>query len=63
MKFKQLIQNKNPYYLEIGNQLFNEDKNEIINYFKKNTEENEELIEKVINIFSKEKKIFNVLQN
>ena len=49
MKFKQFIQNKNPYYLEIGNQLFNEDKDEIINYFKKNTEENEELIKKVIN--------------
>ena len=50
-KFIQLIQNKYPYYLELLKELLGneEDEKEIINYFKKNTDENINLIKTIFN--------------
>ena len=47
-QFLDLVKNVYPYYLEIAKQLF-PDKNEIINYFKQNTNEKESLIKQVFN--------------
>ena len=49
MKFHQIIENKFPYYRYLAEELLRHDKNEIKEFFKKNTGENEELIESVFN--------------
>ena len=45
----ELIEKKYPYYLNLAEELINHDKKEIKEFFKKNTSENEELIEDVFN--------------
>ena len=48
MKFIQLIYNKFPYYSNLANELLSNEK-EMIEFFKKNTNENEELIKSAFN--------------
>ena len=47
--FLQLVINKFPYYYNIAEELLNHDKTGIIEFFKNNTDEDEELIRKVFN--------------
>ena len=49
MKFHQIIENKFPYYRYLAEELLRHDKNEIKEFFKKKTGENEDLIESVFN--------------
>ena len=48
-KFLDLVNNKLPYYSDIAKQLLYHDENDMINYFLKNTDENEETIKRIFN--------------
>ena len=47
--FIDLVKKKCPYYLDIAKQLIYNDENDMIKFFKKNTDEKEDTIEKVFN--------------
>ena len=48
-KFLEIINKKFPYYLDIAIQLIYHDENDMIDFFKKNTNEPEEILKKVFN--------------
>ena len=48
-KFLELVKNKKSYYLDLAKQLLYHDDNDMINFFKTNTDEDEETIRKVFN--------------
>ena len=48
-KFLDLVNQKFPYYLDLAKQLLYHDEIDMINYFKQNTDENEETIKNVFN--------------
>ena len=48
-KFLQLVNHKFPYYLDLAKQLLYHDENDMIDYFKKNTDEDEETLKNVFN--------------
>jgi hypothetical protein len=48
-KFLDLVNKKYPYYLDLAKQLLYHDENDMIDYFKKNTDEDEETLKNVFN--------------
>ena len=58
--FLEIVKKKSPYYQDLAKQLIYNDENEMINYFIKNTNENQDVIKK---IFSSEHNIQNYIKN
>ena len=48
-KFLEKVKNKYPYYLDLAEQLLYHDENDMIKYFKENTDEKEETIKNIFN--------------
>ena len=48
-KFLELVKNKYSYYLDLAKQLLYHDDDDMIDFFKKNTDENEETLKKAFN--------------